>query len=134
MSAKRNLIKRLTIVHGFRPKSKNLEFGKKGCHLKGHLKRSRTAQISALWHLPGKSYGYKKKLIETVDSLAVDGDGSVARLALNPLQLIDEVDDGLGVLGRGELGPASEVELGHYARVLWLGGGGEGGGGGHNQE
>ena len=64
----------------------------------------------------------------TTHSLAVDGDGSVARLALNPLQLIDEVDDGLGVLGGGELGPASEVELGHYARVLWLGGGGGEGG------
>ena len=41
-------MKRLTIVHGFWPKIEYFDFGKKnGCHLKGHLKRSRMAQISA---------------------------------------------------------------------------------------
>ena len=32
--------KRLTIVHGFWPESENFNFGKKGYHRKGHLKRS----------------------------------------------------------------------------------------------
>ena len=37
----------LFIVHGFRPKSENFHFSKKGYHLKEHLKNSRMAQISA---------------------------------------------------------------------------------------
>ena len=39
--------KRLTIVHGFRPESENFNFGQKGYHMKGHLKRNRMVQISA---------------------------------------------------------------------------------------
>ena len=39
--------KPLTIVHGFRPEIENVDFFKKGCHLKAHLKRSRVALISA---------------------------------------------------------------------------------------
>ena len=35
------------IVHGFWPESENFDFGKKGYHLKEHLKRDRIAQISA---------------------------------------------------------------------------------------
>ena len=34
-------------VHGFWPKSENFDFGQKGYHMKGHLKRNRLAQISA---------------------------------------------------------------------------------------
>ena len=39
--------KRLTIVHGFRPETENLNFAKKGYHWKGHHMRSRMVQISA---------------------------------------------------------------------------------------
>ena len=42
------LSKRLTIVQGFRPKSEKFDFGKTAYHRKGHLKRSRMAQISSL--------------------------------------------------------------------------------------
>ena len=35
------------VVHGFWPKSENFDFGKKGYHMKGHLKRNRMTQISA---------------------------------------------------------------------------------------
>ena len=35
---------------------KNFDFGKKGFHLKGHLKRNRMTQISASYHLPVRSY------------------------------------------------------------------------------
>ena len=44
---KRNLSKRLIIVHGFQPKTENFDIGKKGYHRKGHPKRSNLAQISA---------------------------------------------------------------------------------------
>ena len=36
-----------TLVHGFWPKSENFDFDQKRYHRKGHLKRSRMAQISA---------------------------------------------------------------------------------------
>ena len=35
------------IVHGFWPKTENVDFGQKGYLMKGHLKRNRMAQISA---------------------------------------------------------------------------------------
>ena len=34
-------VSNLYIVHGFWPKKENFDFGKKGYHRKGHLKRSR---------------------------------------------------------------------------------------------
>ena len=34
-------------VHGFGPESENFDYGQKGYHVKGHLKRSRMALISA---------------------------------------------------------------------------------------
>ena len=34
------------MVHGFCPKTENFDFGQKGYHMKGHLKRNRMAQIS----------------------------------------------------------------------------------------
>ena len=41
-------IKPWTIVHGFWPETEKFDFSpKKGYHMKGHLKRSRMAQISA---------------------------------------------------------------------------------------
>ena len=42
----------LYIVHGFWPKSEKFDFGKKGYHMKGHLKRNTMTQISASYHLP----------------------------------------------------------------------------------
>ena len=36
-----------TIVHAFWPESEIVNFGQKGYHMKGHLKRSRMVQISA---------------------------------------------------------------------------------------
>ena len=40
-------IKPWTIVHAFWPETETFDFGKKGYHRKGHLKRSRMVQISA---------------------------------------------------------------------------------------
>ena len=43
------------IVHGFRPKTEKLTLREHNNHLKGNVKRSRMAQISALQYLPLKS-------------------------------------------------------------------------------
>ena len=49
-------LKPWTIVHGFWPENKNFEFGGKGNHRNGHLKRNIMAQISASYLLPVRSY------------------------------------------------------------------------------
>ena len=48
-SKRRNVTKNalLYIVRGFWPKPENFDFGQKGYHMKGHLKRNRMTQISA---------------------------------------------------------------------------------------
>ena len=49
-----------TIVHGFWLENKNFEFGKKGYHLKGYLKRNILALISTSYLLPLRSYESRK--------------------------------------------------------------------------
>ena len=50
----------------------------------------------------------------------MDGDRAVARLPLNTLQLIDEVQDGVGALRGSVLRPGGEVELSHHTTLLRL--------------
>ena len=56
----------LYIVHGFWPETEDFDFG---YHWKGHLKRSRTVQISALYRLPVRRYECRKKFDQKIPRL-----------------------------------------------------------------